>query len=114
MLWHYAWTAARSYYIGRGVFSNIERKEIGLYSLKNETVYEIDAVTLSIKQRCITINADKLDSVPLDLILRETMKAERALFKKIIGKDILDRDGRKTAGVEIFDFLQQLLYRINT
>ena len=79
---------------------------IGLYSFKNKVVYEIDAYTMKLKTRIVTLNIGDSTIIPKSWILQESKDVERALFRKLIelnGENILKKD---KVGMKIYNYLQ--------
>lgn len=87
-------------YILQYVYKN---RYIGLYSLKNKIVFEIDAVTMRIKTHCISMDTSETESIIVRWILSETISTQRAIFKKLIEKSFCTRNTEKTVGREIFN-----------
>jgi hypothetical protein len=79
---------------------------IGLYSFKNKVVYEVDAYTMKLKTRIVTLNIGDSTIIPKSWILQESKDVERALFRKLIelnGENILKKE---KIGMKVYNYLQ--------
>lgn len=79
---------------------------IGLYSLKNKVVYQIDAYTMKLKTRIVTLNIGDSTIIPKSWILQESEDVERVLFRKLIelnGENILKKE---KIGMKIYNYLR--------
>lgn len=68
-------------YVLQYVYDN---RYIGLYSLKNRLVYEIDAYTMKLKTRVITFDIGDLARMPGGWVLEESIDAERSFYEKMV------------------------------
>ena len=83
-----------------------EDRYIGLYSLKNEVVFEIDAETLKIKKRFLTIDTDSLDKNFRGWTFSESFGAERNLYGKLIEKNVENVSRKEIVGEKIYTQIQ--------
>lgn len=79
---------------------------IGLYSLKNEVVIEIDALSMETKVRDICIDVDGTEKISCGWILQEKNKAECSLYEKLIGNSYEYKVEKKMTGKNVFDFVR--------
>lgn len=75
---------------------------IGLYSLKNEIVLEIDTKTLGKKERYITSDITGFEKKLSNRVFRETLNVDRALYEKLFGKKVEGVAENNTVGEKIY------------
>lgn len=80
---------------------------IGLYSLKNNMVFEIDTYTLEIKTRLISFDINELVKIPNSWILNESIDAEKALYWRLIGINRENMFGKEDVGTEIYRYIMK-------
>lgn len=78
---------------------------IGLYSIKNRVVYEIDVYTMKLSVRKITIDIENSMTISGSWILEESVDAERALYKQLIGTNGEKILGKEKIGMKIYNVL---------
>ena len=79
---------------------------IGLYSIKNKVVYEIDVYTMELSIRMFTIDLENPITMPGSWILQESIDAERALYKKLIGTNGETILGKENIGKKIYNVMK--------
>ena len=84
----------------------IKERYIGLYSLKNETILEIDAETMEIKRRGLIFNDINLEKVFPGWIFRDSVKAESHFYKKMIEQNNVNRKIKADRGAQIYDYIK--------
>lgn len=84
-----------------------EDRYIGLYSLKNEVVFEIDAKTLKMQKRFLTIDTDSLDKNFRGWVFKESFGAERKLYEKLIERDVEKVSRKEIVGEKIYTHTQK-------
>ena len=89
-------------YVLQYIYKN---RYIGLYSLKNEIVLEIDSKTFEIKKRRISLEEDSLKKIFPEWIFRENINAECSLYKKLLKKDIKYESRKETKGIKIYNYV---------
>lgn len=83
-----------------------EDRYIGLYSIKNEIVFEIDTKTLEVKKRIITMDTESLEKKLDGWILNESFSAEQTLYGKLIGKSMEHVSKKEMVGEKIFNYMR--------
>lgn len=76
---------------------------IGLYSLKNKIVFEIDTKTLNVKERFITMDFSNVENIFTDWIFRESIIQETLLYKKMIRQNKNGRMRKEEIGKQIYN-----------
>ena len=89
-------------YVLQYIYKN---RYIGLYSLKNEIVLEIDSKTFEIKKRRISLEEDSLKKIFPEWIFIENINAECSLYKKLLKKDIKYESRKETKGIKIYNYV---------
>ena len=80
---------------------------IGLYSVKNSVVFEIDAHSMELKTRMPRLDIDDSTLIPRGWILKESIVAERALYEKLIKKNGEKVFEKEKIGTQIYNYMQQ-------
>lgn len=80
-----------------------EERYIGLYSFKNEMVFEIDVETLELKKRIIMMEDDNLEEKLSKRIWKEYTDVERTICKKIIKKNFKNMKRIEMVGKDIYN-----------
>lgn len=89
-------------YVLQYVYNN---RYIGLYSLKNKVIYEIDAITLEMKKRCNIINIKSLEENMYGWNFRERISVEKSLYKKLIERKKNVKNIEENIGGKIYDYM---------
>ena len=85
----------------------LDGRYIGLYSVKNSVVFEIDAHTMELKTRMPRLDIDDSTLIPRGWILKESIVAERALYEKLIKKNGEKVFEKEKIGTQIYNYMQQ-------
>lgn len=90
--------------IGKYILQYIhEDRYIGLYSLKNEIVLEIDAKEMVIKRRNIVMDDKNLEEIFPGTVLREGIYPERVLYNKFVRKNMRKKIKKENRGIQIYN-----------
>lgn len=89
--------------IGKYILQYVyEGRYIGLYSIKNEIILEIDVKNLDIKKRSIILSDKNLNKLFPDMVLRESISPERTLYYKLMKKKMRRKAKQENVGMRVY------------